>query len=737
MRQVGRAMHVFAVSLALGAGPAAAQTVIRPRVLVMVDTSGSMTEHFTDNLSTGGDGSTLFTDGVMTRSASATPGGLGLYEGYQLGTVACPPPTTQQYDGVHSRLFNAKAALRNVLNASGDIDWGLMCYSGTQCPVVNTSSFPKNPRTCTTDYDCRDVNVNVGFFTVPTLPFCIGGKCGFDNNLCYLSLDYGRTDNGSGACADSNPDPEGAGNTGVYFYVPYGGSCGTGSAAGSAACASPQTCFADGDCTGGAAGQCALVGAGPVRSCTCTGNAQCPTGWTCTAGRCAYNLGCQNPGGTILVDPVAANSAAIFPYIDGVEDYHDNGSGAPTNPELRAVGGTPLAGAARSAAAWYTAIKTANSDAKILCRPYVLVQMTDGFDDCDADTANGPVAGAQTFVAATAPGAKNLNKVYVIGLAFGTNPSPNLDAIAHAGGTGSARLANSQQDIEAALADIVSSSVLIEKCNHVDDDCDGVCDEPYPDVAQPDTCNVPLTDPHSDGKGGRNAVACNNGALAGTHCYASGVYVCSADQLSEACNAQTCAQNSALCPTAESAGGCNGVDDDCNGVVDDCTPFVANSCCASKCPPCAAGGPFPETCNGCDDDCDGVVDDHLVDTGRGCGSSVGQCRLGTTYCCQEANPSSTMCTQSQLAPPGVNPDRLVCLGGTNPAPIACNGCDNNCDGQVDAPAQSCYSGPAGTAGVGVCRAGTQTCNATICPQAASWGACTGQVLPSAEVCNGL
>jgi hypothetical protein len=38
---------------------------------------------------------------------------------------------------------------------------------------------------------------------------------------------------------------------------------------------------------------------------------------------------------------------------------------------------------------------------------------------------------------------------------------------------------------------------------------------------------------------------------------------------------------------------------------------------------------------------------------------------------------------------------------------------------------------AGTGGVGVCRAGTQACSA------GAWGACTGQTLPAAEICNNL
>src|SRR5207253_321188 len=138
--------------------------------------------------------------------------------------------------------------------------------------------------------------------------------------------------------------------------------------------------------------------------------------------------------------------------------------------------------------------------------------------------------------------------------------------IAKAGGTGMARFANNQADIQAALSDIVASSVLIEQCNNADDDCNTICDEPFPDVAATNA-NCP----------GRSAKSCDNGQLAGTHCYATGVFVCSNDQLSEVCSAQTCAQNLALCSVAENT--CNNTVDDCNGVVDDCTPFVAGSCC--------------------------------------------------------------------------------------------------------------------------------------------------------------
>jgi len=69
----------------------------------------------------------------------------------------------------------------------------------------------------------------------------------------------------------------------------------------------------------------------------------------------------------------------------------------------------------------------------------------------------------------------------------------------------------------------------------------------------------------------------------------------------------------------------------------------------------------------------------------------------------------------------------------------CDGLDNDCDEDVDedcdctaGDTQVCYSGrPARTAGVGECKAGTQTCDTS-----GAWGACDGEVIPGAEECNG-
>jgi hypothetical protein len=67
-----------------------------------------------------------------------------------------------------------------------------------------------------------------------------------------------------------------------------------------------------------------------------------------------------------------------------------------------------------------------------------------------------------------------------------------------------------------------------------------------------------------------------------------------------------------------------------------------------------------------------------------------------------------------------------------PSVETCNNIDDDCNGVVDESlSRTCYNGPAGTAGVGACRAGAQTCGA------GAWSACAGEVLPRTEVCNGV
>src|SRR5262245_39073526 len=96
--------------LLCASGVASAQTQIKSRVMVLLDTSGSMGLHFADPTVfglppigdyPGGDGSTSYTDANLN-NAFMYPGKL-----LAAGTR----------DGVNSRLYAAKRALTNALNA--------------------------------------------------------------------------------------------------------------------------------------------------------------------------------------------------------------------------------------------------------------------------------------------------------------------------------------------------------------------------------------------------------------------------------------------------------------------------------------------------------------------------------------------------------------------------------------------------------------------------------------------
>jgi hypothetical protein len=132
--------------------------------------------------------------------------------------------------------------------------------------------------------------------------------------------------------------------------------------------------------------------------------------------------------------------------------------------------------------------------------------------------------------------------------------------------------------------------ITLERCNGIDDDCDGQVDETY-----------------------EVNVRCSN---APGICGVPGRSQCSEDGLAVVCDAET------LTATTEQ---CNGLDDDCDNAVDEDfaigTPcnLGQGACLQSGFIQCDAGGssscdasvvqPEQEQCNEIDDDCDGVIDE--------------------------------------------------------------------------------------------------------------------------------
>ncbi|MFK7985035.1 MAG: MopE-related protein [Sandaracinaceae bacterium] len=227
-----------------------------------------------------------------------------------------------------------------------------------------------------------------------------------------------------------------------------------------------------------------------------------------------------------------------------------------------------------------------------------------------------------------------------------------------------------------------------ETCDGSDNDCDGMEDEDPVDVGR--VCEPPVG-------------VCSAGF---TVCTAGGL-VCERE----------------VAPSAEV---CNGLDDDCDGRTDEApTDAGLGGACGlstGECSPgvltCTAGSlvcdgevaPTLELCNGLDDDCDGTADDDPVDVGGPCGTSVGACIPGSTVCVAGAPQ---------------------CSGGVGAGSESCNGQDDDCDGGTDeeiAPL-TCYTGDAGTRGIGLCADGAQVCSG------GSFGACAGQVLPAPETCD--
>jgi len=322
---------------------------------------------------------------------------------------------------------------------------------------------------------------------------------------------------------------------------------------------------------------------------------------------------------------------------------------------------------------------------------------------------------------------------------------------------------------------------LVEECNRLDDDCDGLTDEGADEE--------PLE---------RSCYYGPDGTLGGDRACTAGIEVC-ADGFYQSCEGQ-------ILPSPET---CNGEDDNCDNMIDNEPIDIGSTCETGLDGVCGAGlitcnpaldeprvctpsyVPFEleEVCNGDDDDCDGHTDeDEAGDVlSQSCyfgsdstlddeGVPRGICRAGTATCddgvyegcvgqilataetCNlldddcDGEPDNDpidvnlacstgehgVCATGVTVCTGDDEEPLQCVPAYTPFELTeeCNLLDDDCDGFTDegpddAPLErSCYYGPAGTlGGIRACSAGIEVCTDGF------YQACEGQVLPSTEVCN--
>jgi hypothetical protein len=214
-------------------------------------------------------------------------------------------------------------------------------------------------------------------------------------------------------------------------------------------------------------------------------------------------------------------------------------------------------------------------------------------------------------------------------------------------------------------------------------------------------------------------------------------------------------------PTPEHPDICNnGLDDDRNGLVDDNC-----ACIAGRTQRCFVGDPARAGRGVClwgTQSCEGVQTDGNwgACTGSGSAAPTEACD-GVDNTCDGNIDETCPCTPGASRPcysgPAMSSGRGICHGGNQtcsaagrwgscagevtPGAETCDGMDRNCDGSTTegcnctlGAARACNSGASASIGVGICRAGTQSCVA-VASGGTDWGACTGEVFPAAERCD--
>ncbi|GAB4211023.1 MAG: hypothetical protein OHK0013_32300 [Sandaracinaceae bacterium] len=510
----------------------------------------------------------------------------------------------------------------------------------------------------------------------------------------------------------------------------------------------------------------------PSGTCTST----CVPGTSGGTCGCSYTATCDATAnsGQVIVPFSPTNQADILRFVD-----YTCGTCTDTiasNPELRAGGNTPIAGAMLAARDYLTTALA--TDPNRGCRSINVIMLTDGDETCGGNaetvaagmrslTIGGvPVTVTSYFIGfGVTPGDADIERYNRAGRGIVGNPPGN-----------EGYYATDENTLAAAFSQIIADGIRYEVCDGADNDCDTRVDEgftlycnrygtPPTTMPTPGICSPPA-ETRCDGMDDN----CDGVADEGLRnlCGTCGVITETCNRSDDDCDGAI--DEGGVCgscvPTTET---CNNRDDDCDGTIDNITRTCSadigvctagtQTCTAGVWSACTGTLPGTEICNNLDDDCDGVID-GLIES---CGTDVGECVAGTRQCTagsfgacigqitgtaercdtldndcdgtvdEGTDPGTSCGTSIGVCRPGTLrcvAGALTCTGGMSGGAETCNALDDDCDGRVDegnpGGGASCGTAPM----VGACRRGTLVCTAGMLT-------CSGEILPRAELCNNL